>query len=443
MKSIVRRFTLRLSTTLVTNATVFGGLAKAEETSEPAQVDESHVEQSSLDGPGEADRPGQLAADPAGEVDGPGKREGDPPAKAPASVDSDGIAQSVRNEWAGEEVEAQEMDPPLPSKEAFDWVRFDSGEWVGGDLKEMRDKRISFDSDKMDLLTEDWDDVTEFRSARRYTYVTTELEHFEGPALIQGDTVLIRTDSEIRSFPRKSLLSIVANSDREIDRWSMKLSLAATGRAGNTESIDLNNYLLVRRQDRLTRGTIESTTNLGNVNGQRTVQNWIGTIKGDLFFHRYFYLTPVFASGQHNYFQNLSFRGALGAGAGAHAIDMSWLTVDFDLLGGYQYTENLSVPAATEKAFDDALVGLGTSIEWDITGDLDLDVQWRSYLVVTEMGRTYHNGIARFSMEITDIFDFDLSAALTRIEEPAADEDGNVPGSNDWTFTAGIGLELN
>jgi hypothetical protein len=32
---------------------------------------------------------------------------------------------------------------------------------------------------------------------------------------------------------------------------------------------------------------------------------------------------------------------------------------------------------------------------------------------------------------------------LNRIEDPVAGADGVVPRSNDWTFTAGIGIELN
>jgi hypothetical protein len=395
---------------------------------------------------GEDPLPAEVAADESvlpetNAVDQAGSGEVPTP-PLPATVDSDGLALEMNAELSGDAL-ARPTEPPLPNHDAFDWIRFDSGEWLGGDLKEMRDRRVTFDSDKMDLFTEDWEDVVEFRSSRQYLYVNTELESFEGPGLVTQDEVSVRTTSGIKTFPRSRLLSIVATSSREIDRWSLKLTLAATARAGNSDTVDFNNFLQIRRQDRLTRGTLESTANLGNVNGQRTVQNWNGTVKEDVFFHRYFYFTPVFGSGQHNYFQNLRFRGALGGGGGVHAVDKSWLSVDFDALFAYQYTEYMSALPMQTLSFDDAVVGLGTSIEWDITDDIDLDLDWRSFLVVTEMGRTYHNGSARFSLEITDIFDFDLTGALYRIEEPVADENGVVPVSNDWTFTAGIGIELN
>jgi hypothetical protein len=360
-----------------------------------------------------------------------------------ASVDQEELAGEVRAGLVGQAVDPSTLEPPEPDEEAFDWVRFDSGEWLGGDLKEMRDRRVSFDSDKFDGIAEDWDDVVEFRSSRTYTYVNADLDYFEGPGLVTKDTVSVRTKNGIESFPRSELLSIVAIQNRELDRWSLKFSLAATARAGNSNTVDLNNYAFLRRQDKLTRAKLESTTNLGNVAGARTVQNWNGVLQGDVFFHRVFYATPIYAAGQHNYFQNLAFRGVLGGGVGAHAVDKSWLSVDFEALGAYQYTEALSVTAPDALTADDAVIGLGTSIEWDITGDIDLDLDWKTSLVVTQMSRTYHNGSARFSLEVTDILDFDLTAALYRIEEPPQDDTGATPLSDDWTFTAGLGIELN
>lgn len=363
--------------------------------------------------------------------------------QAPVSVDRQQVALEAGAAFDVQPCDFPGLEPPLPDADAFDWMRFDSGEWVGGDLQEMRDRRVTFDSDKLGVSTQDWDDVHEFRSARQYIYVDSELKPHEGPGLVTQEIVMVRETAGVISFPRSQLISVVSSSSREIDRWSLKLSAAATARAGNTESIDFTQYLMLRRQDHITRATLESVANLGNVNGTRTVQNWNGSFKADVFVHPNFYVTPAFAGGQHNYFQNLLFRGTAGGGVGVHALDLSWLTWDMDTLGAYQYTEYLSVTPPAEIAADDAVLSFGTTVQWDITGDIEFDVDWRTYLVVTELGRTYHNGTARFSMEMTEILDFDLTAMLNRIEDPEADENGDIPRSNDWTFTAGIGLELN
>ena len=41
----------------------------------------------------------------------------------------------------------------------FDWVQFKNGEWLKGEIKDLQDDSFTFDSDEMDELSLDFDDV--------------------------------------------------------------------------------------------------------------------------------------------------------------------------------------------------------------------------------------------------------------------------------------------
>ena len=50
--------------------------------------------------------------------------------------------------------------------DAFDWIQLTSGEWLKGELIAMYDGSLEFDSDELDNLTLDWDDVRQVRTRR-------------------------------------------------------------------------------------------------------------------------------------------------------------------------------------------------------------------------------------------------------------------------------------
>ena len=79
-------------------------------------------------------------------------------------------------EEAMEKVE-EEIEEGLPAEftiqfgDTYDWLRLTSGEWLKGRLKRMREDEIEFDSDKLDLVTFDWDKVDQLHCPHVNTYV--------------------------------------------------------------------------------------------------------------------------------------------------------------------------------------------------------------------------------------------------------------------------------
>jgi len=61
------------------------------------------------------------------------------------------------------------FSPPDPSPLQYDWIRLVSGEWRKGEIELMRSDRLEFESDELDSLKLDWENVAEVRTIRTHT----------------------------------------------------------------------------------------------------------------------------------------------------------------------------------------------------------------------------------------------------------------------------------
>ena len=73
---------------------------------------------------------------------------------------------------------------------------------------------------------------------------------------------------------------------------------------------------------------------------------------------------------------------------------------------------------------NDGFVSFGTWAELEFVEDVELELEWHTNLVYTTIGNTNHTGKAKFSVEITDIFDFETSFLFMRTENPVPRADG-------------------
>jgi hypothetical protein len=135
-------------------------------------------------------------------------------------------------------------DPPKD----FDWIQLTSGEWLKGDLKVLYDDKLEFDSDELDLLELDWDDIKEIRGYRQHSV------RFEGPVTVVGvlkvvgDKVFVITEEKVFEFNRSDLISIAYGEEKEIGYWSAKISLGLDIRKGNTDQINYSTSPYAKRQ---------------------------------------------------------------------------------------------------------------------------------------------------------------------------------------------------
>lgn len=69
----------------------------------------------------------------------------------------------------------------VPPADSFDWIQLKSGEWLKGRLKAMQDRKLEFDSEKLELLTFDWKDIRQARSPRTLNVLSVNGEKVSGP----------------------------------------------------------------------------------------------------------------------------------------------------------------------------------------------------------------------------------------------------------------------
>ncbi|RKZ66256.1 MAG: hypothetical protein DRQ44_06955, partial [Gammaproteobacteria bacterium] len=138
--------------------------------------------------------------------------------------------------------------PWLPAAKEFDWVQLTSGEWLKGEIKSMYNDSLEFDSDKLDLLEIDWEDVKYLKSYRPSNINIENSEPLTGSLQISGDKVTITNGEDVREFKRHDLISLTPAGDREVDLWSLKFTLGLNVRSGNTDQVDYNSKFNAKRR---------------------------------------------------------------------------------------------------------------------------------------------------------------------------------------------------
>jgi putative salt-induced outer membrane protein YdiY len=275
-----------------------------------------------------------------------------------------------------------------------------------------------------------------------YTYVLTDRTSLVGTALIVDNQVVISVDGEERVLKRGDLMSIIPAGTRERERWDGTVSLGLAFRRGNTEQTDLTYQAFVRRRDALTRVRLDLNGAIGEVEGEQTVNNHRSNLKVDLFASPRFYITPFAFNVYHDKFQNIDVQATPSAGVGYHAVKRRRAEMDLELAAGYQYTKYLSVEAGQDDEKRRGTIIPTIRLETDPLKDVDLDLLYQAMITVPEGEDTTMHGEVILSVEITKIFDLDVSWIWDRVQNPQPNEDGTIPKQDDVKLTVGIGIDF-
>jgi hypothetical protein len=339
-------------------------------------------------------------------------------------------------------------EPPQASETELDWVKLVSGEWLTGEVQSLRDKSFEFDSDKLDLLKLDWDDVTELYSARVRTYRFDEegvsirdLRVVIGPAAMKDGVVRIRTADGILEFPQEKLLLILEGRGREWDYWSAKASLGFDARSGNSDQSDFNASGRVRRRTPRTRSELTYAGSVSEVQGIKTLNNHNATVSVDAVLSAGFFITV----GSFNYFvdefTNIAYRTTLGAGGGYDIVrggDVEW-NVAVQL--AHQTTNFVSVEGGQDDTESTVSIIPNMGLDVEFTSNIDFAFKYEAQLAVPDVENAFHHAFGVFSFDIWgDILDLDYSLTWDRVENPKRTADGELPERDDFSTSLGIGL---
>ena len=338
---------------------------------------------------------------------------------------------------------SQEWHPEEPAKGEKDWVQLKSGEWIRGNIDLFRDLKMEFDSDELDDLKIDWEDIAAFRAPRNMTFVFTGRLVIFGPATMRDGVIRITTEDGIREFARRDLLSIIEGTPKEINFWSAKANIGLTARTGNTNQTDLSTRLVIKREATRSRVTLDFRGDFSEVNEEQTVNSHKGSLLFDLFISRKFYVTPFSYEYYSDKFQNIDYRSTIGAGVGYFFFRQSRIDWSVGLGGGYQVTTFVSVEEGEDTVGKTGSLIPTTKLETDITKDIELEIEYRSMIGIPDPKSSTHHASGGISIDFyKDIFELTFSVVWERVDNPKAYEDGTVPEKNDLKMVFGFGIDL-
>ena len=335
-----------------------------------------------------------------------------------------------------------------PPDASFDWIRIVSGEWLKGELKSLYNFQVEFESDELDTLTFDWDDVKVIRSAgpQAVRYIGPEggdvpLIAF-GQLTLIGDTATIGTGPNATEIKRYQIVSIAKGTQKERDFWSGDLTLGINVRTGNTEVADGSVFFRIQRRKAENRFYTDYRANFSRTRGIETQNNHRINSYFDSFRTRRWYWRIIFAEYFRDRFQNVENQLTVGTGAGYDIIRNSKTEWDVSLGVGALYREAVSTEQGEDTGNTSPALTFGTLFDTELTKRLDYYFKYTGRLVDEENGQYIHNVVTTLSTDITGSLDLDLTITWDRTEKPPQAADGSIPDQNDYRFTVGIKYEF-
>ncbi|MFV2060620.1 MAG: DUF481 domain-containing protein [Gammaproteobacteria bacterium] len=330
-----------------------------------------------------------------------------------------------------------------PEAVKYDWVQLTSGEWLKGKIKSMYNKNLEFDSDKLDLLSIDWEDVKYLKSHIASNVKIESVGTVVGMMTISDEIIIIQNNIEVQSYNRNKIVSFTPSGDREIDLWALKLTLSTNLRSGNTEQIDFTSKIAAKRRTPDSRFTLDYIGNISKTNAvtgalEETLNNHRLFGGLDIYVTRYFFYNPINAEYFRDPFQNVDQRITIGSGLGYVIKDTS--KFEWNLTAGPAYisTKYISVQPGEDIQIDSGSLSISTDLDAEITKRLDFIYKYNIQLSNKASGGYTHYMIATLESEITGDLDFDISAVWDRISHPTVDDLGNIPEPNDFRFLFGV-----
>ncbi|MEM6567142.1 MAG: DUF481 domain-containing protein [Planctomycetota bacterium] len=334
-----------------------------------------------------------------------------------------------------------EDDESVPLRDGKDWIQLKSGEWLRGEFIRLRDEKIDFDSDELDEQSIDFEDVTKIRSPNNEIVVTDDNRIFEGAIALEGDDFWV-IGARTLQFHRDEIQAILAVNEERKQRWEIDLSLGVTVRSGNTDQTDLNGSFNVLRETATTRFTSRYIGVISTVSEIEAANNHRVTAAYDVFLRDRLFVTVPGTELFSDRFQNIQLRGIVFTGLGYEIIDTSRQDWRVTLGPAYQFTRLDTVEPGVEPLDQTGAFVITTNYELEISKNIDFELDYSITLPVPEAEQYNHNLFAGFDVDLVGNLDLSLTFIWDRVNQPVADENGNVPQPDDFRSFIGITWNL-
>jgi len=336
-----------------------------------------------------------------------------------------------------------------PPDDKFDWIQLTSGEWLKGELKFLYDFQVEFDSDKLDLLTFDLEDVKQIRTHKPQSISIEDLGLSDDPIVIEGivnlndNKVIMTVGDETREFKRNQIISIAqAREKKERDLWAANISVGFNIRGGNTETSDLTLRADTKRLTATSRLVFEYFGNYSETDQIESSNNHRLSGYRDTFLSKKFFWRQLVGEYNRDRFKNIDHQLSLATAIGYHFIYTPKTKWEISSGLGGRYTKFVSVEPGESIDNTSPAFGAGTKYDTEITKWMDFLAEYSFQIVNEEAGRYTHHFITTLSTDLIKGFDFDFSFVWDLIRNPQPDSGGNVPKKSDYQLIFGLSYDI-
>ncbi|VGO14215.1 hypothetical protein PDESU_02774 [Pontiella desulfatans] len=341
-----------------------------------------------------------------------------------------------------------------PEDKKFDWIQLNSGEWLKGKIKVMYNYTLEFDSDELDLLELDMDDVKQIRSSGVQRIMVEkrrrDVEILRGKLVVDGETVKLINGEDVQEINRHRLVSIAGGAQRERDQWSGSFSVGLTARGGNTETTDVTSMANIKRRTAMTRMSIDYIANYSKAKDTQTAKNQRLNGYFDWFLTGRLYWKILGAEYYHDPFVNIESQYSIFSSLGYDLARTSKTEWTANAGGGYQETKFDSVQVGNDDQSNSGFATIGTRLDHEISGDLDFLYDYSARFLNASSGEYTHHMVATLSYELIADLDLDVSFIWDRIGNPtpieSTDDSGvvtvSVPEQDDYQIVVGVAYDF-
>lgn len=344
------------------------------------------------------------------------------------------------------EVSVQSVDQLPEAKQAVidfsngdDWILLTSGEWLRGELEYIDHESLYFDSEELDNLKLDYEDVAELRSERVFTILYADGTEAIGRVRLDRERMWLTSTDGTTSVARQAVTRLVPGRPKEANYWSGEVKLGITARSGNTDQTDANGSFGLMRRTAKSRLPIQFDALYSEVNDQETANNQRFYTQYDRYLTERLYITPLGVDALRDTFQNIALRVTPYTSLGYTLVDEGDLELRTNLGLGYRRIEFESVEVGEDSVDEQAAGVIGTGLEWDITADLEMLFDYSAEIGLEDYKNTNQIAVLTLSVDLFSDFDLDVKARWDRIGQPAADENGVTPKKDDFRLTVELG----
>jgi len=333
-----------------------------------------------------------------------------------------------------------EAFPTLGNSNRNDWIQIKSGEWLRGRIKSLQDDRLDFDSEELNLLSFDWKNIYTLRSPRLQSVGIENLERVDGSVFVTTNEVQVFTPTTTNTYPRSDLLAITPTGDRELDKWSGKLSAGVSFRSGNTHETDINTHAELNRRTPDSRLRLDYLGNYGKVNCVETYDNHRAIGQFDYFFSRRLYMRLPDVEYYRDPLQNLEHRLTIGGGVGYDLVKTPRTEWNLTLGPAWQRNWFASVPDGESPIADSGTLVISMHFDSELTRQLDFIFDYRGQATGKRTGDTTHHAVTTLEFEIRHRLKLDLSFVWDHITSPQTESGGATPTPDDFRLITSIGF---